>query len=404
MSPFMIARCDAGRVAQSIVGRNPLPARASRSISIVSAGVLAALVTCAAAAPQASAAGAPAASATPAATPTPTCRPIFYPRVGAAADSVVRPKGPGLVLMGGSTDVDAAFRWMRRTIAGSPSSNVGDIVVLRATGDNDYDSYIYGLSRFNSVRTILLPPCASAADIAKAASVVDRAEGLFFGGGDQANYVIWKKTPLAAAVQRLYDRGGVVGGTSAGLAILGQFVFDAVAGDRTHDVHTPDAVPDPYEPAISFTEDLFDFPPLRGTITDTHFAARNRLGRLAAFMAVLVAEHRVPGDRIKGIGIQERSALVVDSTGWATLLLQGSGGRALLLRGGKARQVVKGKPLVTSPIDTVLLDRAGQRFDLTHWCGDGKRYEIVVDGTRTPMYVPADPYFAPRTSTTARCQ
>lgn len=360
-------------------------------------GVLSALAGFASAGVPASAADAPVAN--------PTCRPIFYPRVGAAADSVAHPHGPGLILMGGSTDVDGAFRWMRRTIAGSPDAGArgGDVVVLRATGDNDYDSYIYGLARFNSVRTILLPPCAAAADVAKAASVVDRAEGVFFGGGDQANYVIWKKTPLSAAVQRVYDRGGVVGGTSAGLAILGQFVFDAVAGDRTHDVHTPDAVADPYEPAISFTEDLFDFPPLRDTITDTHFAARNRLGRLGAFMAVLVADHRAPSDRVKGIGVQERSALVVDKTGWATLLLQGSGGRALLLRAGKARQAVKGKPLVTSPIDAVLLDRIGQRFDLMHWCGDGKRYEIIIDATRTPMYVPADPYHGPRATWPARC-
>jgi len=370
--------------------------RTSHRYAVVCACLAAALAAFTSGAVPAGAAGAPVAKA--------TCLPIFYPRVGAAADSVARPHGPGLILMGGSTDVDAAFRWMRRTIAGTGSGGVGDVVVLRATGDNDYDAYIYGLARFNSVRTILLPPCSTPADIAKAASVVDRAEGVFFGGGDQADYVIWKKTPLAAAVQRLYDRGGVVGGTSAGLAILGQYVFDAVAGDRTHDVHTPDAVADPYEPAISFTEDLFDFPPLRGTITDTHFAARDRLGRLGAFMAVLVASHRVPGDRIKGIGVQERSALVVDPTGWATLLLQGSGGRVLLLQGGKARQVVKGKPLVTSPIDAVLLDRAGQRFDLKHWCGDGKRYEIVVNGTHTPMYVPADPYFAPRTSTPAVCE
>jgi len=342
--------------------------------------------------------------AAPAAGASPACKPIIYPRVGSAADSAVKPHGPGLVLMGGSTDVDAAFRWMRRTIAGPSGVGGGDIIVLRATGDNDYDAYIYGLARFNSVRTVLLPPCSSPADIARAASLVDRAEGIFFAGGDQAYYVIWKRSPLASAVQRVYDRGSVVGGTSAGLAILGQFAFDAVAGDRTHDVHTTDAVADPYEAAISFTEDLFDFPPLRDTITDTHFAARNRLGRLAAFMAVLVADHRAAGDTIKAIGIQERSALVVDGAGLATLMLQGSGGRALLLRGRKARQVVKGKPLVTSPIDAVLLDRAGQRFDLTRWCGDGKRYHIVVDGTRTPMYAPADPYFAPRVSASASCR
>ncbi|MGH8337273.1 MAG: cyanophycinase, partial [Gammaproteobacteria bacterium] len=331
------------------MGAAPLPARASRKAGAIrclafALSVFAAsLVVCGPGTVQARAAGTPA-----------PCKPIFYPRIGASADSTAAPHGPGLVLMGGSTDVDGAFRWMRRTIAGSKTGgNTGDVVVLRASGDNDYDSYIYGLAKFNSVRTILLPPCSSPSDIAKAASVVDHAEAVFFGGGDQADYVIWKKTPLAAAVQRVYDRGGVVGGTSAGLAILGQFAFDAVAGDRTHDVHTPDAVADPYEPAISFTEGMFDFPPLRNTITDTHFAARDRLGRLASFMAVLVASGRTAGGRISAIGVQERSAVVVDGTGVGMLLLQGTGGRALLLRGGKAVQAVKGKPLVSSPIAAV---------------------------------------------------
>jgi cyanophycinase len=342
----------------------------------------------------------------PAAAPAvahPMCRPIFYPRVGSAVDSNVAPRGPGLILMGGSTDVDAAFRWLRQTIAGRSGADGGDIVVLRASGDNDYDKYIYGLARFNSVRTILLPPCASAQDVSKAAAAVDRAQGVFFAGGDQANYVRWKGTPLAAAVQRLYDRGGVVGGTSAGLAIQGQFVFDAVSGDLTHDVHTPDAVADPYEKAISFTEGLFDFPPLRGIITDTHFRARDRYGRLAAFMAVLVAGHRTAAGQISAVGVAERSAVVVDRSGVGTLLTQGRGGRALFLRTGPAKQAVRGKPLISSAIDTVLLDTPGQRFDLRLWCGDGKRYDVMVDGRRRPIYSPGNPYVAPAHSRPASC-
>jgi cyanophycinase-like exopeptidase len=303
--------------------------------------------------------------------------------------------------MGGGTDVDAAFKWMQKTIAGGGPG--GDVVVLRAYGDNDYDAYIYGLARFGSVRTVLLPPCSSAADIAKAAGMVDGADAVFFAGGDQADYVKWKGTPLESAVQAVYDRGGVVGGTSAGLAILGRYDFDAVAGDKTHDVHTSDAVADPYEAAISFTTGFFDFPPLRDTITDTHFAVRDRLGRLAVFMARLVGSEASTSPRIRGIGVEQRSALVVDSRGIATLLLQGSGGRALFLESGRAKALVKGRPFVSSPIDAAVIDRQGQTFDLGRWCGDGRRYSIVVDGTRKPMYAPADPYVAPPDSRPAAC-
>lgn len=336
--------------------------------------------------------------------PTPTtCHSLFYPRIGNAIASKVAPRGPGLILMGGSTDVDAAFKWLRQTIARRDGVDGGDVVVLRASGDNDYDKYIYGLARFNSVRTIVLPPCAGAYDVKRAAIVVDHAQAVFFAGGDQANYVRWKGTPLAVAVQRLYERGGVVGGTSAGLAIQGQFVFDAVAGDKTHDVHTPDAVADPYEEAISFTEGLFDFPPLRGVITDTHFRARDRYGRLAAFMAVLIADRLTAVGQVRAVGVAERSAIVVDRAGVGTLLTQGPGGRALFLRTGPGRQVVRGKPLISSAIDTVLLDKSGERFDLRLWCGDGKRYDVTVDGSRRPIYAPANPYVAPPDSRPASC-
>jgi cyanophycinase-like exopeptidase len=57
---------------------------------------------------------------------------------------------PGFVLMGGGTDVDEAFKWMIDRSGG------GDFVVIRATGTNAYDSYIYGLGSVNSVETIII--------------------------------------------------------------------------------------------------------------------------------------------------------------------------------------------------------------------------------------------------------
>ena len=327
------------------------------------------------------------------------CPVIFYPPAGNTKPSPIAPRGPGLVLMGGGTDVDAAFRWMALEAAGSPTRDAGDVVVLRASGDNDYDSYIRGLAHFNSVRTILLPPCSPASAIARAASIVSRAQNLFFAGGDQADYVIWKSGPLAAAVQRLYDRGGIVGGTSAGLAILGQYVFDAVAGDRTHDVYTADAVPDPEERAISFTENFLSFPPLHDVITDTHFHQRDRFGRLAAFLALL----RQRGHYVRGIGIDARSALAVDRNGIATLLLQGSGGRALFVRGGTVERLQARRPLQFRGLDVILLDRNGATFDLRRWCGAGRRYSVDVNGDTKHIYAPADPYTAPPGSRNAAC-
>ena len=56
----------------------------------------------------------------------------------------------GTVLMGGGTDVDAAFTWMINKSGG------GDFVIIRATGTSAYNSYIYSLGTANSVETFLI--------------------------------------------------------------------------------------------------------------------------------------------------------------------------------------------------------------------------------------------------------
>ena len=197
-----------------------------------------------------------------------------FPRRGDASDDTKPPSGPGLILMGGGPDVDDAFVWARRTLAGPARPDgvrSGDAVVLRASGADGYDDYLYQLAGFRSVQTILLPKEAGPADFSVATDLVSRAEFVFFAGGDQSRYVAWQATPLLAAVSAVYQRGGVVGGTSAGCAILGQYVYDAVsAGSRS--VTSRIALSDPFDPDISFSRRLFSFPALASAITDTHFS------------------------------------------------------------------------------------------------------------------------------------
>ena len=58
---------------------------------------------------------------------------------------------------------------------------------------------------------------------------------VFISGGDQANYIRgWKGTPLENAINADIAAGKPIGGTSAGLAVQGQFVYGAL-GDRPDD-------------------------------------------------------------------------------------------------------------------------------------------------------------------------
>ena len=60
--------------------------------------------------------------------------------------------------MGGGSDLDEAFRWLCQRAGG------GDLLVLRATGDDEYNPYIQGLCHLNSVATLVIPSREAALD------------------------------------------------------------------------------------------------------------------------------------------------------------------------------------------------------------------------------------------------
>jgi peptide/nickel transport system substrate-binding protein len=324
------------------------------------------------------------------------CAPRIFPGTGTFARSTFPLHGPGLLLAGGGTDIDAAFRWMHQTLTGSGSKPGGNVVVLRAYTDEDaYSPYIQPIGPFTSVRTIGIPHCASRAQVDALASQIDRADAVFFAGGDQANYVPWKGSALSAAVGRVWSRGGVIGGTSAGLAVQGAIVYDSVAADVLHpndddyEVRTKNAAPNPFEPEISFTTGFLAWPPMVDTITDTHFAKRDRFGRLVAFMARIRDAKLTPSGNIYGLAVDERSALLVDKRGVATLVeYSGPGYRtrgAYLLSLANVKRLAPGAPLLAT-VRVLHLDRAGETLDLFNKRGNGISYDVTVDGSRAPPY------------------
>jgi len=114
-------------------------------------------------------------------------------------------------------------------------------------------------------------------------SVVRSAAAVFLAGGDQWNYYsMWKATPLGAALASHVDMAPI-GGTSAGMAVLGrvintaQWLADEPLVSRT-------ALADPYVPLVSLGGELLRAPSLAHVVTDTHFRERDRMGRLVVFV------------------------------------------------------------------------------------------------------------------------
>ncbi|MCU0446539.1 MAG: cyanophycinase [Microscillaceae bacterium] len=228
---------------------------------------------------------------------------------GDAADVNTTTTG-GAVLMGGSTDVDEAFRWMIQKSGG------GDFVIIRASGADGYNPYIYtDLGGVNSVETFILDSRTKAQDAA-VAQKIRNAEALFIAGGDQANYVnYWKDTPVEDAVNYLINTKKVpVGGTSAGCAIMGQQYFGALNGSVT----TSQALTDPYNRYMTIgSSDFISQPFLTNTITDTHYNNPDRKGRHFAFLARMTKDWNL---NAKGIGVEERTAVLIDQNGLAKVV------------------------------------------------------------------------------------
>jgi cyanophycinase len=228
---------------------------------------------------------------------------------GSAADVSTTTTG-GTVLMGGSTDVDEAFRWMIQKSGG------GDFVVIRASGADGYNPYIYSdLGGVNSVETLILDSRTKAQD-ATVAQKIRNAEALFIAGGDQANYVnYWKDTPVADAINFLINTKKVpVGGTSAGCAIMGQQYFGALSGSVT----SSQALANPYNRYMTIgNSDFVNNPFLLATITDTHYNNPDRKGRHFTFLARMVKDWSL---NAKGIGVEERTAVLIDQNGLAKVV------------------------------------------------------------------------------------
>src|SRR5580704_10149383 len=72
-----------------------------------------------------------------------------YKRLGSDLDVQTRAE-PGIAMMGGGADLDEAFRWLCAKAKG------GDFLILRARGSDDYNSYVNGLCKVNSVATLVI--------------------------------------------------------------------------------------------------------------------------------------------------------------------------------------------------------------------------------------------------------
>jgi len=226
---------------------------------------------------------------------------------GIAIDSISTPNG-GVCLMGGATENDSAMAWFLQ------QANGGDILVLRASGSDGYNNYMYsGLNvNVNSVETIVFNS-ASASNEPYIHQKIEKAEGIWFAGGNQWDYIsYWRNTPVDSLInEAISTRNIVIGGTSAGMAILGGFYFSAQNGT----ISSSTALSNPYN--ANLTIDSLPFISnnyLSDVITDTHYDNPDRKGRHIVFLSRILVDY---GIAAKGIACDEYTAVCINNNGIA---------------------------------------------------------------------------------------
>ncbi len=210
----------------------------------------------------------------------------------------------GVVLMGGSTDVDEAIKWMIHKSGG------GDFLIIRAGGSTGYNDYIKELGNVNSVETLLIDS-REKANLPEVRKKLRNAEAVFIAGGDQSNYVnFWNDTEVSKAIHYLITTKRVpIGGTSAGCAVLSEYCFDAKNGGVTSE----EALTDPYGNLVSISKSFIAIPVLTNVIADQHYSQRTRQGRHIVFLARLMKDFKLI-DPV-GIGVDEKTAVAVEADG-----------------------------------------------------------------------------------------
>lgn len=262
--------------------------------------------------------------------------------------------GQGSVLLvgGGSENYndwsDEPYRWLVQRAA-----NKKILILHYADASTFLPAYFQSLGA--TTATNLVINSRTLANDSSAYRNLLQADGIFLRGGDQWRYVdLWQGTLAEKALREIYQRGGVIGGTSAGAMVLSAIVFDA----RQTSVDPRLALRNPLAAGITFTENFLGFVP--EILADTHFYERGRIGRLLAMLAVYRAQK---SKWVSGVGIDDRTALGVSADGGAEVF--GSGVVTVLRPTPQTNFAVQaGRPLALSNIQCRQLTK-GFRINLT---------------------------------------
>jgi cyanophycinase len=213
---------------------------------------------------------------------------LVIPGPSAHGQEVGPASGSLVIVGGGMTDPSIVKRFVE--LAGGEEARI--VVVPTAGGREAYDESNCGLGTWQQMEaasvTCLHTNDPAEADTEEFVQPIREATAVWFNGGRQWRIAdSFLGTLAEAEFRRVLERGGVIGGSSAGATIQGSYL---VRGDTSGNT-------------IMMGDHQVGFGYLRNTAIDQHVLRRNR-----QFDLVEVIEAH---SELLGIGIDENTAIVV---------------------------------------------------------------------------------------------
>jgi len=230
-----------------------------------------------------------------------------------AFTSQVHSQGYICAVGGGSEDYnswsDDPYQWIVQ------KSDSGKIIILGVSSATTWlPNYFMSFGANTAYNKTI--SSRSSANIQETFDEIITAKAIFIRGGDQWDYInLWKGTKVDTAINYVFHNGGVVAGTSAGEAILGDVDFSAQNGT----VYPDEALLNPFNSYMKFEDNFLNFVP--NVIFDSHFIERARHGRL---ITMIYNRYFQTGSELIGIGVDDRTAICINPDGISEVMGSGA--------------------------------------------------------------------------------
>jgi len=256
------------------------------------------------------------------------------------------PKGKLFIIGGGDRSDDL----MKQVLSVAELSKKDYIVVLPMSSEEPDSSFIFfktQMVKLTSNPIVMLNFNKETAQNKVLTDSLQKAKLIFISGGDQVRFMnVVQNTPIKTAIQKAYENGSTISGTSAGAAVMSEKM---ITGNQKLQKEYSGTFDNIRYDNLETSEGLGL---LKTAIIDQHFLKRNRYNRLLSAL--------VEFPTLTGIGIDEATAIIVRNN---QIEVAGES-EVIVVRNPKVILKAKHNNLISIESLQMSIYTAGQKFNI----------------------------------------